>query len=118
MQGNRPAIVSLDFCKKPATVIKCTSMTEESYEKLDDLFKEVRLSILKVRENDPENGNKLKGLIGQLELWMDSLVVDSLKLKTLQSEARRRGEFVKGLIERLESKSNSTPDRLTPASPE
>ncbi len=99
-------------------MIKCTGMTEESYERLDDLFKEIRLSILKVRKNDPESGNKLKGLIRQLELWVDSLVVDSLQLKTLESEARRRGELVKGLIERLENKSDSTPDRRTPASPE
>ena len=93
-------------------------MIEESYEKLDDLFKEIRLSILTVRKNDPESGNKLKGLVRQVELWMDSLVVDSLKLKTLESEARRRGELVKGLIERLENKSDSTPDKRTPASPE
>ncbi len=93
-------------------------MIEESYEKLDDLFKEIRLSILQVRKNDPEKGNKLKGLIRQLELWVDSLVVDSIKLKTLESEVRRRGELAKGLIDRLENESDSTPDRRTPASPE
>ena len=93
-------------------------MTEESYGALDDLFKEIRLSILKVRKNDPENGNELKGLIRQLELWMDSLVVDSIKLKTLESEALRRGELVKGLMERLGNISDSTPDRRTPASAE
>ncbi|MFC1894117.1 hypothetical protein ACFLYR_08945 [Chloroflexota bacterium] len=93
-------------------------MTEKSYETLDDLFKEIRLTILKVRKNDPENGDKLNGLIRQLELWMDSLVVDSIKLNTLESAARRRGELVKGLIERLESNSDITPDRRNPASPE
>ena len=71
-------------------------MTEESYEKLDDLFKEIRLSILKVRENDPENSNKLKGLIGQLELWMDSLVGDSVRLRSLAREAKRTSKETNG----------------------
>ncbi len=77
-------------------------MTEESYEKIDDLFKEIRLSILKVRKNDPENGNKLKDLIGQLELWTDSLVIDSLKLRSLEAELQKRRELAKRLLGSLE----------------
>ena len=69
-----------------------------------------------VRNSDPATGNKLKGLVRQLELWVDSLVVDSLKLKNLEAEAQRRRELVKGLVEKLDNKSKSTKDRLNPTS--
>ena len=82
-------------------------MTKQSYEQLDDLFNDIRLCLVSVRKSDPETGNKLKGLVRQLEMWVDSLVVDSLKLKGLEAEAEKRRKLVKGLMETLDNKSKT-----------
>ena len=82
-------------------------MTEDSYEQLDDLFKEIRLYLASVRKSDPETGNKLKGLLRQLEIWVESLVIDSLKLKSLEGELQRRRELAKTLRESLDRKSET-----------
>ena len=73
-------------------------MTENSYEQLDDLFAQIRLRLALVRQSDPAIADELKGLVTQLEDWVESLVVDSLKLRSLEggtekatkSENRRR----------------------------
>ena len=63
------------------------SMADRSYEEIDDLFAQVRLRLVQVRQSDPATAEDLKGLIRQLEDWVESLVVDSLKLKSLGSKA-------------------------------
>ena len=73
-------------------------MTEHSYEQLDDLFAQIRLRLGLVRQSDPATADELKGLVTQLEDWVESLVIDSLKLRSLErgpekptkSETRRR----------------------------
>ena len=95
-------------------MVKWADVTEESYEKLDDLFKEVRLSIATVRKNDPETGNKLKGLIRQIELWVDSLVLDSIKLRNLETELQRRKELAKILLKSLNTEQKTRPDMVQP----
>ncbi len=79
-------------------------MTDSSYDQIDDLFKEIRLSLLLVRKSDPATAERLKVLFGQLELWVESLVVDSLKLKSLDSRLQRTAELAKKLRERLDRK--------------
>jgi len=59
-------------------------MTENAYEPIDELFAQIRLKLLKVRESDPATVEELKSLITQLEVWVESLVRDSLKLKSLE----------------------------------
>jgi hypothetical protein len=61
----------------------------ENYEELDSLFAQIRLRLAQVRQSDPATAEELKGLVSQLELWVESLVVDSLKLRNLQSGTKR-----------------------------
>ena len=67
-------------------------MTEKSYEELDALLVQIRVRIARVRQSDPATAEELKGLVSQLELWVDSLVVDSLKLRSLESRSERATE--------------------------
>ena len=88
-------------------------MTHDSYEPLDDLFKNIRLALVKVMESDPTTAEDLKNLVAQLELWVDSLVADSLKLKRLHSLLQKTAELAEKLREKLEkgtevSKQDST----------
>ena len=64
-------------------------MVENSYEQLDDLFVQIRLCLASMRQSNPEATEELKGLLRQVELWVESLVIDSLKLKSLESKPKR-----------------------------
>ena len=64
-------------------------MTQNSYEQLDRLFAQIRLRLAQVRQSDPATADELRSLLSQLELWVESLVVDSLKLKSLESQPKR-----------------------------
>ena len=64
-------------------------MTKNSYDELDDLFTQIRLRLALLRQGDAATADELKGLVTQLEDWVESLVVDSLKLKTLESRPKR-----------------------------
>ena len=77
-------------------------MTEESYEQLDELFKEIRLGLAKVRQSDPKTVDDLKSLLTQLEFWVESLVQDSLKLKSLEGLLHKTTELAKRLREGLD----------------
>ena len=95
-------------------------MTENSYEQLEDLLVEIRLSLLEVRKSDPVNADRLKGLVLQLELWVESLVIDSLKLRDFESWLQRTAQLAQRLRKRLDGRpgdvSNSTvtnPARLS-----
>ena len=79
------------------------NVTEKSYEQLDDLFKEIRLGLAKVRQNDPATVDDLKSRLTQLEFWVESLVADSLKLKSLENLLQRSTELAKRLRDRLDS---------------
>ena len=64
-------------------------MTEDSSEQIDDLFVQIRLRLAQVRQSDPATADELKGLFTQLEDWVESLVINSLKLKSLESQPKR-----------------------------
>ena len=64
-------------------------MEENAYDQLDDLFGQIRLRLGQVRQSDPVTADDIKGLIAQVELWVESLVVDSLRLKSLESKPKR-----------------------------
>ena len=80
-------------------------MPDSSHEQIDALFQEIRLTILEVRNNDPENGNTLKGLIRQLELWVDSLVIDSIKQKSQAVALQKRREKAETTRDNMNAKS-------------
>ena len=67
-------------------------MTENSSEQIDDLFVQIRLCLARVRQSDPATADELKGLLTQLEDMVESLVVDSLKLRSLESWPERGTE--------------------------
>jgi hypothetical protein len=73
-------------------MVKCRGMKENSYDELDDLFAKIRLRLAAVRQSDPETAEELRGLVRQLELWVESLVVDSLKLKSLERKPAKAAE--------------------------
>jgi hypothetical protein len=93
-------------------------VTDTSFEPIDDLFREIRLTLPLVRNNDPETGDKLKGLVSQLELWVESLVANSLKLDGLETNLQRRRELAKILLESLAKKSKIGSDSLQATSGE
>ena len=64
-------------------------MTEQSYDEIDDLFAQIRIRLAKVRQSDPTTADDLKSLVVQVEFWVESLVIDSLKLKSLVSAAQQ-----------------------------
>jgi len=65
---------------------------ENASEQIDDLLVQIRLRLVQVRQNDPATADELKGLLTQLEDIVESLVVDSLKLKNLGSRPERGTE--------------------------
>jgi hypothetical protein len=56
-------------------------MENKSYEELDELLAQIRLLLLKMRQSDPTTADELKSRFSQLEIWIESLIVASLKLK-------------------------------------
>lgn len=64
-------------------------MKEKANEAVDDLFAKIRLKLLRLRESDPATTEELKSLLTQLEDWVEKLVVDSLKLESLERKPKR-----------------------------
>ena len=62
-------------------------MARKSFDDLDELMTRIRLSLARVRQIDPAAGDELKELFRQLEDWVESLVVDSLKLDSAEKKA-------------------------------
>ncbi len=56
-------------------------MGKKSYEELDELLAQIRLLLLKVRQSDPVTADELKSRFSQLEFWIESLIIESLKIK-------------------------------------
>ena len=71
-------------------------MTEQPYDQIDSLFTQFRLRLLEVRQSDPEAVEELKSLLSQLEDYISQLVIDSLRLKSLESKAKRAPPGKKG----------------------
>jgi hypothetical protein len=68
------------------------NMKEQSYDDLDDLLAKIRWRVLRLRQTDPETGEELRDLFRQLELWVDSLVVNSIKLRSLTEKAKEKSK--------------------------
>ena len=70
-------------------------MAENTHEQIDDLFVKIRLLLLQVREHDEAIAGDLKSLLTQLEDCVESIVMDSLRLKSLESKPQNRAEAEK-----------------------
>ena len=66
------------------------TMTQASSEQIDELFVSIRLQLLQIRQSDPEIVEELKSLLTQLEDSVESLVIDSLRLKSLEKAAEKK----------------------------
>ena len=66
------------------------TMTQDSSEQIDELFVRIRLQLLQIRQSDPEIVEELKSLLTQLEDSVESLVIDSLRLKSLEKAAEKK----------------------------
>ena len=64
-------------------------MTEHPYEQIDSLFAQLRLRLLEIRQSDPQAVEELKSLVSQLEDHMEQLVIDSLRLRSLESKTQK-----------------------------
>ena len=64
-------------------------MTENAYPQIDELFSQIRLQLLQVRDYDAATADKLKSLLTQLEDCVESLVIDSLRAKSIQSRPKK-----------------------------
>ena len=77
----------------------------DSYDQIDNLFAQVRLRLLEIRQSDPAVVEELKSLVSQLEDYVEQLVVDSLKLKNLEREAERIAKARKRVPKKKQGKS-------------
>jgi len=82
-------------------------MEEQPYEPIDDLFRQIRLQLLQVRESDPATAEELKSLLTQLEDWVEKLVIDSLKLRSLQSTPKKTRQSAKRRTNTPDSQKNA-----------
>lgn len=57
---------------------------------MDELFVGIRLQLVKLRQSDPEVVEELKSLLSQVEDSVESLIIDSLKLKSLEQAAKTK----------------------------
>ena len=82
-------------------------MEEQSYDEIDDLFRQIRLQLIEIRESSPKAVEEIKSSLTQLEDWVEKLVIDSLRLKSLQSEPKKAAAAAK--------RSTKAPARRSPA---
>jgi hypothetical protein len=90
-------------------VLQYAEMTEQPYEHVDSLFRDIKLRMASMRGTSPEAVDELKLLIDQLEMWFDSLVIDSLKLKKMDTLLQRTAELAQDLQQQLTTEE--TPEK-------
>ena len=81
-------------------------LSQVSYDEIDELLVQIRLSILKLRQSDPATADKLKSLINQLELWVECLVIDAHRFGRLESMLQHTAKMAKKLLEDLGDNSS------------
>jgi hypothetical protein len=81
-------------------------LSQVSYDEIDELLVQIRLSILKLRQSDPATADKLKSLISQLELWVECLVIDAHRFRRLESMLQCTAKMAKKLLEDLGDNSS------------
>ncbi|MFC2040818.1 hypothetical protein ACFLTY_00650 [Chloroflexota bacterium] len=67
-------------------------MKEAADKDIDELFSKIRLNLLKLRESDPETTDELKNLLTQLEDWVEKLIIDSMRLRSLEKNPKSAKE--------------------------
>ena len=59
---------------------------ESTRDAIDELFTQIRLKLVKLRQSDPTTTDELKNLLTHLEDWIDKLLIDSLKLESMKKK--------------------------------
>lgn len=85
-------------------LVKSGSLTDSSYEQIDNLFVQIRHQLAKEAEVNPAKAEELGSLIIQLEYWVESLVVDALKLKSIERWLQGTTELARKLRAELDKK--------------
>ena len=95
----------IDAYVKLGGMPKSGKLTEDSYEQLDSLFLQIRRLLTKTSTLDQTTTIlELKRVVNELEYWVDSLVIDSLKLRSLESRIQKTTEMAKKLRLELNEK--------------
>ena len=89
-------------CRRLSDLAKSGKLTEHSYEQIDDLFVQTRRCLAKIAQGDQTTIGELTNLVFQLEYWVESMVVDSLKLKDLERWLQGTTELAKRLRAELD----------------
>ena len=69
-------------------MIELGSMVEHFHEEIDELFIQIKRDLAKMTKSDPETAEELYRLVCRLEDWIDPLVIDSIKLRTLEKKLK------------------------------
>lgn len=64
-------------------------MVEHPCEQIDSLFAQIRLRLLEIRQSDPQAVEELKSLVSQLEDHVEQLVIESLRLRSLEGKTKK-----------------------------
>ena len=89
-------------CRRLSDLAKSGKLTGHSYEQIDDLFVQTRRCLAKIAQSDQTTIDELTNLVVQLEYWVESLVVESLKLKSLERWLQGTTELAKRLRAELD----------------
>jgi len=71
-------------------VVKLVKMADNPQDQTDNLFAQLRLRLLEIREANPETVEEMKSLISQLEDCVEHLIIDSITLRNLQAKTRAK----------------------------
>jgi cell division septum initiation protein DivIVA len=88
--------------KQLGDLLKSHDVTIASYEQIDDLFVQIKRYLGGINENDQTKANELKDMVNQLEYWVESLVIDSLKLRSMQNWLQGTTELARKLRAQLD----------------
>jgi hypothetical protein len=83
-------------------LLKSHDINVTSYEQIDDLFVQIKRHLGELTENDQATAGELKDLVNQLEYWVESLVIDSVKLKSVRHWLQGTTELAKKLRAQLD----------------
>ena len=83
-------------------LVKSEHITENSYKQIDDLFVQIKQRLEQTTKGDQLIADDLNNLVLQLEYWVESLVIESMKLKSLERWLKGTKELAKSLREKLD----------------
>lgn len=72
-----------------------TTDAEEVDQTIDELFTKIRLKLFDIRQANPQTVEELKNLLAQLQGWVQSLVLDSIRLKEVEAAQKKKRQAKK-----------------------